>query len=101
VFARTMKTGFTLDVVRSEGPPVIYATRRGEPRLAVIGNRTALEMPIAFSAMNGRLTISSDAANRVVTIFYRPPMPANAARNREQADRLAPIQVLSKPDIVE
>jgi hypothetical protein len=101
VFARPMKTGFTMDVVRSEGTPVIYATRRGEPRLAVIGNRTALEMPIAFSAMNGRLTISSDATNRMVTIFYRPPMPANGPRNREQADRLAPIQVVSRPDIVE
>src|SRR5439155_22395311 len=97
VFATRVKSGFSLDVMRSDGSPVIYATRRGEPRMAVIGNRTKLQTPIAFSAMNGRLTISSNSDGQSVTIYYRPPMPLNGPRNKEQAERVVPIMVLSRP----
>jgi hypothetical protein len=92
--------GFTMDVVRSTSSPILYATRRGEPRLAIMGNRVALEQPIAFSALSGRLTISSNA-DRTVTIFYRPPMPQGGPRNPAEADRVAPIIVRSRADIVE
>jgi hypothetical protein len=101
VFATKLKKGFTLDVVRSEAPPVIYANRMGTPRLAVIGSRTSLELPITFKALNGRLTISSDEGNKTVTIYYRPMAPSGGAKTREQADFLAPIQVISHPDIAE
>ena len=87
--------------MRSDGAPVIYATRRGELRLGVIGNRAALDMPVAFAAMNGRLTISSDPGGRTVTIYYRPPMPVDGPKNRFQNEQLQPIKVVSKPDIVE
>jgi hypothetical protein len=101
VFSTRLKSGFTLDVVDSKGPPIVYASRRGEPRLAIIGNRIGLEMPVAFSAMRGRLTVSSGAGNRTVTIYYRPPMPANGPRTRQQRDQLAPIKVASRTDVVE
>jgi hypothetical protein len=100
VYATPLKSGFTMDVVRSSAAPIIYATRRGEPRLAIMGTRVSLETPVAFSAMGGRLTISSNT-DKSVTIYYRPAMPPNGPRTRQEAERLAPIMVKSRPDVVE
>ena len=94
------KGGFTLDVVRSEGPPIIYATQRGEPRVAVIGNRIGINMPITFAAMDGRLSISSNPDNRTATIFFRPRVPAGGV-SRKQAGLLDPIVVATNPDCAE
>ena len=101
VFSTPVRSGFALDVVRSDAPPVIYATRRVQPRIAMIGNRTSLRMPMTFTAMDGRLSISSDATNRVVTIFYRPPEPPGGVHTRAAAAQLQPIKILSQPDIAE
>ena len=93
--------GFLLDIVQSEGPPLVYATRRGTPRIAVIGNRTSINTPVTFSAMDHRLMISSDHNNKDLVIYYRPPVPPGGPRNREQAERLQPIRALSRPDVAE
>jgi hypothetical protein len=95
VFSREINKRFWLDLVPSKGPPLIYATRRGGPRIAIFGTRTAIEMPATFNLMNGRLTISSEFANNAVTIFYRPAAPP---RSRLVPD---PVKVLSRPDIAE
>lgn len=92
---------FALDVIRCEAPPVVYATRLGEPRIAVIGNKPQLQMPITFSAMEGRLTISSDTSNRFVTIFYRPAEPPTGVHTRALAKQLEPIKIISSPDLAE
>lgn len=63
---------FWLDMVPSNGPPIVYATRRGEPRVAIIGNRPSLVMPITFSALDNRFTITSNDDNRTLTVYYRP-----------------------------
>lgn len=63
---------FWLDMVPSNGPPIVYATRTGEPRVAIIGNRPSLVMPITFSALDHRFTITSNDDNRTLTVFYRP-----------------------------
>jgi hypothetical protein len=94
------KGGFTLDVVRSEGPPIIYATQRGEPRVAVIGTRVGLNMPMTFATLEGRLSISSNLDNRTATIFFRPRIPANGV-SRKQAGLLDPISVVTAPDCAE
>ncbi|MEO6434937.1 MAG: flagellar basal body P-ring protein FlgI [Tepidisphaeraceae bacterium] len=93
--------GFILDIVQSDGPPVIYASRRGTPRIAVIGNRTAINLPITFSALDKRLMIASDLNNRNLTIYYRPQMPPGGPRTRDQADMLQPVVVASRPDVAE
>jgi hypothetical protein len=95
------KGGFTLDVVHCDGPPVIYATQRGEPRIAVIGNKIGVNMPITFATLEHRLSVSSNEDARTVTIFYRPPMPEGGPRTREQRDALVPVAVRSNPDIAE
>lgn len=88
---------FVLDIVKSQGPPVIHATRTGIPRIAIIGDRAQLTLPMTFAAMEGRLTISSAPDNpSVVTIFYRP-----AGAPSPDAKVLPPAKVLSRPDLAE
>jgi hypothetical protein len=80
---------FVLDVVASRGNPLVYATVRGTPRIAIIGKMPALRSPVVVRALDDRLTISSAARGRAMTIFYRD-------------DRLAkPIKMMSNPDLAE
>jgi hypothetical protein len=91
VFSKIVgRNKFILDIVPSNGPPIIYATRTGVPRVAIIGDRASLTQPITFTAMDGHFSISStDQPNRAVTLFQR-------------ADGLPrPVKMLSKPDIAE
>jgi flagellar basal body P-ring protein FlgI len=63
---------FALDLIKSSAPPMVYATRQGVPRIAVFGSLTRLELPLIYSSMDNRLTISSDDQNAErVNIFYR------------------------------
>jgi hypothetical protein len=65
---------FLLDVVPSSGPPLIYATSTGVPRIAVIGHDLSLQTPLTFTAMDMRLSISSSDNTKALTIFYRDPL---------------------------
>jgi hypothetical protein len=88
-------SSFALDVAKSSGNPVIYGTRMGPPRLAILGQRMSLDMPLLFSALDGRLTISSDPNGQTVTIFYRPPPPPGS-------DNVPPpVKIISRPDVAE
>ncbi len=62
---------FALDVVPSNGPPIIYATRRGAPRIALIGRPPQITTPLTFTAINGKFMIASDTGERQVQMFYR------------------------------
>ena len=95
IFTRKINDRFWLDIVPSKGSPVIYATRRGGPRIALFGPRTSIDLPATIALMDGRLTISSDPMNQAVTLFYRPPAPPRARKIPD------PIKVLSAPDIAE
>jgi hypothetical protein len=77
---------FSLDLVPSNGPPMIYATRQGMPRIAVFG-KASLRMPVTFLAMDSTLSISSDVKQKYVTLFYRGK------------DVMKPEPILSEPDI--
>jgi len=93
VYTRWIKSGtrekFALDIIPSSGKPLVWASRQGVPRLVVFGNQTQLELPLIFSAMDQRLTISSEPEGSTVTIFYR-------------GEELAkPITVLSTPSLPE
>jgi len=89
IFSQVINDKFMLDIIPSKGPPLIYATRRGNQRFAIFGNKPALQLPAAFSALNNRLTITSNAGERAVKIFYRDPT----------VDR--PQAIISNPDIAE
>ena len=80
---------FILDVVPSQADPIIYATRSGTPRIAIIGRMPKVTRPLVFSALNNRLTISARGAASPLTIFYRDPLLAD------------PVKMFSNPDVSE
>ena len=80
---------FMLDIVPSQGPPLIWASRSGIPRIAVFGNKPRMSLSGVFSAMDNRLTISAVQERDLLNIFYRGP---------ELKD---PVSVLSSPDLTE
>jgi hypothetical protein len=65
---------FLLDIVPSQGPPMVYATSTGVPRLAIIGHQLSLQTPLTFTAMDMRLSISSSDGTKLLTMFYRDPL---------------------------
>jgi flagellar basal body P-ring protein FlgI len=73
---------FLLDVVPSQGPPMIYATSTGIPRIAVFGHQMSLQTPITFTAMDMRFSIASHDNDHLLTIFYRDPL----AKDPSQCD---------------
>jgi hypothetical protein len=84
---------FVLDLVPSDGPPLVYATQRGRPRIAIIGRFPEVIDPFVFTAVGSRLSISStqvgDAKTPALVIHYRDPRHRN------------PVRVLSRPDVAE
>ncbi len=93
IYTRVVAKGnekFVLDLVPSSGPPMIYASRSGQPRIAVMGAKAQLTLPVLFSAMDNRLMMTSqEKDNGIVTIFYRGEEFPN------------PVTVLSRPDLAE
>ena len=85
IFTRWVKDGdkeiFALDVVRTHGheggggpPPLVYATQRGVPRVAVFGTETSVDLPMIFSTLEeGRLMFSSTDDGDRVSVSYRSP----------------------------
>ena len=63
---------FYLDRVESRGSPVIWASRVGTPRLAVIGEVPRLAAGSLSAALGGRLTVSVGNDGNQATVFYRP-----------------------------
>ena len=84
---------FLLDLVPSEGPPLVYASQSGQPRIAIIGRMPVMREPVTFGALNNRLTIASMAVGEekkpALVIHYRDPRRKTSAR------------VLSRPDVAE
>src|SRR5207248_599519 len=89
IFSRVIDEKFVLDIVPSEGPPVVYASRAGLPRLALIGKRSVLDLPMTFTTMDSRLMIASTANGKTVTIFYRP------------TNKGEPVKIESRPELAE
>lgn len=90
MYSRVIKEKFALDVLPGDGEPIMYASRSGIPRIALIGAKPKLMLPVTFTTMNAKLMISSNPSDpRTVTIFFRD----------ERHDE--PIKMLSHPDIAE
>lgn len=71
IVSTTLRGRFTLDLIASDGPPAIYATRVGEPRIAIIGRQPKVVLPSLLMAMQNRLTILGNAERRGVQMYYR------------------------------
>jgi len=84
----TLKEKYVLDIVPSKAAPVVYASRTGTPRLAIIGDGAKLKVPIVWTTMNETLMVASNESGTGLTLFYR----GTGAR---------PIKVLSHMDLAE
>lgn len=62
---------FVLDMVPSSRPPLVYATRSGIPRIALIGPAMQLQTPITFTALDDRFMITSRPGEAGVVLFHR------------------------------
>lgn len=84
---------FVLDLVPSDGAPIIYASQRGRPRIAIIGRFPQFHEPVMFTALGNRLSIAStpvgEGNKSALAIHYRDPRRKNA------------VKVLSRPDVAE
>jgi hypothetical protein len=94
---------FILDIIESDAPPVIFATRVGEPRLALIGRRAKVLSPGLLMALNNKLTILTETDRRGVQIFYRGDRFSQGASVECQDDLAIVIARLGgeTPDIVD
>ena len=92
---------YVLDVVPSHGPAIVYATRTGMPRIAIIGTMPQVVTPVMFTAMNDRLTISSPDVGEPVGIFYRADASKDAGGVIHDLHVAEPVKMLSRPDIAE
>jgi hypothetical protein len=74
VYTRWITNGkrqvFALDIVDSRGKPLVYATSQGIPRIAVFGD-LHLELPLIYTSLDQKLTISSQITGSNVDISYR------------------------------
>lgn len=92
---------FLLDLVPSSRPPLVYATRTGTPRIAIIGAVPRVGTPVMFSAMDDRLTISSAALGDTLTIFYRGSVAMDAQGRFRESNMLEPVNMPTRPDLDE
>jgi hypothetical protein len=89
IYSRIVNERFVLDIVPSSGKPLIYATRSGLPRIALIGPRPSVDRPFNLTTFENRLTLVGNTENSNVTIFYRPVDDRDATK------------VISRPDLAE
>ncbi len=90
----TKKIGdrFLLDVVPTNGPPMVYATSTGVPRIAIFGRNVSLQTPLTFMAMDTRFSISSSDGTKLLAMFYRDPRrphPVEIATGNDLAEIVA------------
>jgi hypothetical protein len=71
IISREVHGSFYLDRVPSDGLPMVYATRSGVPRIAVFGPENVFNMPVMFSTLNDKFTISTLPDRRSLMLFDR------------------------------
>lgn len=69
--SREMIAGkFFLDRV-PYGPPLIYVSQQGEPRIVLFGEQANLASPLLMSAWSERLMMASNAPGDPIRLYYR------------------------------
>ena len=91
IFRLRVGEQFLLDIVDADGPPIVWASRSGTPRIAVIGRRPELKSPMLLSIFGDRLTVNVSGPDKPAQIYYRPmtARPAAATINPELVELVA------------
>ena len=71
IVSRSVREQYILDMVESNGPPIVYASRVGVPRIALIGRPMSLKFPTLVLAMKDTFTLMTDPAHGSTKVFYR------------------------------
>lgn len=74
--------GVILDVVASRGPPLIYARRSREPRIAVFAAKLPVNLPIFYTRPDESITLNATESRGEITMFCR------TRRSRVLSDRI-------------
>ncbi|MFT3788051.1 MAG: flagellar basal body P-ring protein FlgI [Tepidisphaeraceae bacterium] len=77
---------FVLDIVESDQPPVVFATRVGTPRIAILGRAVSLRKPMIFTAQQEQFSLSDTSDGKAITLFYRGPGRTEPAKFLIPAD---------------
>jgi hypothetical protein len=93
IFSKVVRERFVLDIVTCDGPTLVYASRTGLPRIAIIGSTATIRTPLMYTAMDGALTIASDPDGRSLSVFYRGPELPRAVRAKTNEPELAELIV--------
>lgn len=64
-------TNLIVDVVPSAGPPLIFVTRTGSPRIAIFGRDVPVELPVFYSHPREFVTVNAAAGDPEITVFCR------------------------------
>lgn len=61
----------TLDVVESNGRPLVYVRRTLEPRIAIFGHRLPVSLPLFYNHPDDRVTLNALEENGDVSVLWR------------------------------
>lgn len=87
IYTKTIGDKFFLDIVPSKGPPLVFATRTGLPRIAFIGPPAHVKDDSFFTAMDNALSISrSNDKPKLMAIYYRGSGSEDAIQQLTTAD---------------
>jgi hypothetical protein len=89
VYTKPIGERFFIDIAPGDGPPLVYVTRSGMPRIAFLGQTSSLRLPLIYASMQNTFSVSSLAGSNKLTMFYR----GNAGAE--------PIKVVTNPDLAE
>jgi hypothetical protein len=64
---------FTMDLVETTGPVVIYATQTGSPKIVIFGRDTTVRSPIFFNMPDDLVTINAQAGDKEMLVFRKIP----------------------------
>ncbi|HEX8911998.1 MAG TPA: flagellar basal body P-ring protein FlgI, partial [Humisphaera sp.] len=79
---------FYLDVVPGKAPPLIYVSRTGKPRIAILGAVPEVRLDDATVVMDNRLTIAATPGRpTIATLHFRDPT------------QRMPVRALSRPGL--
>lgn len=86
--ADTSQLNCTIDVVRTNGKPFVYVSRTREPRIALFGENTPINLPLFYQHPQGWVTINASQSERQVSVFSRTRIGGRLSEKLTLAPRL-------------
>jgi hypothetical protein len=71
---------FDLEIIHDDGEPMIYATIRGRPRLAILGQSVSVKSPAVFSSPALGLTVKESRDGAGIEVFREVKTPGGGIR---------------------